>query len=216
MSEATSRQPAAARRARPAPPPDTSAGDSSGPGDSCPAEDDAAAALEAYVAAMVAAAPPLTSEQRDRLAVLFHTRPRRLRAKAPTRRARACPARTGRGRATASAPAAGEGAGALTRSPLPVVPAGHQARGDQRGGPSDRHHVQDDHHRDAFGPAQEGDDRRQGVHHREGADQPDPEQPRPGPGGCPAHSPSPPRAPCQFTPPPSRPGHARWPARWRR
>jgi hypothetical protein len=74
MSEATSRQPSAARRARPASPPGTSAEDPPGSGDSCPAEDDAAAALEAYVAAMVAAAPPLTSEQRDRLALLFHTR----------------------------------------------------------------------------------------------------------------------------------------------
>jgi hypothetical protein len=89
MSEATSRQPSAARRARPASPPGTSAEDPPGSGDSCPAEDDAAAALEAYVAAMVAAAPPLTSEQRDRLALLFHTRRHRLRPKAPARRTRA-------------------------------------------------------------------------------------------------------------------------------
>jgi hypothetical protein len=89
MSEATSRQPPAARRARPAPPSDTSVEDSPGSGDSGPAEDDAATALEAYVAAMVAAAPPLTSEQRDRLALLFHTRRHRLGPKAPARRGRA-------------------------------------------------------------------------------------------------------------------------------
>jgi hypothetical protein len=33
--------------------------------------------LEAYVARMVAAAPPLTPEQRDRLALLFHVRIKR-------------------------------------------------------------------------------------------------------------------------------------------
>jgi hypothetical protein len=105
MSEATARQPPEARRARPAPPPDTPAGDSPGTGDPCPAEDDAAAALEAYVAAMVAAAPPLTSAQRDRLALLFHARRHRLGP--GLLHEGSCPACVNRrGRATPSAPAA--------------------------------------------------------------------------------------------------------------
>ena len=83
MSEATARQPPAARRARPAPPPGTPAEDSPGTSEPCPAKDGAAAALEAYVAAMVAAAPPLTGEQRDRLALLLRARQHRLRLTEP-------------------------------------------------------------------------------------------------------------------------------------
>lgn len=79
MSEATARQPPEARRTRPAPPTGTPAGDSLAPRDSCLVEDGAAPTLEEYVAAMVAAAPPLSSGQRDRLALLLHARRYRLR-----------------------------------------------------------------------------------------------------------------------------------------
>jgi hypothetical protein len=74
MSEATARQPPEALRARSAPPPGTPAEDSPGSGDPCPADDDAAVTVEAYVAALVGAAPPLTGEQRDRLALLLRSR----------------------------------------------------------------------------------------------------------------------------------------------
>jgi hypothetical protein len=64
MTRRAARQPPPARQALPVPgqaPP----GEEAGPGG------DAAADLDAYVAELVAAAPPLASEQRDRLALIL-------------------------------------------------------------------------------------------------------------------------------------------------
>ena len=46
------------------------------PGHDVPPDDDGEAGLDAYIARMVAAAPPLSSQQRDTLALLLR-RPRR-------------------------------------------------------------------------------------------------------------------------------------------
>ncbi len=162
MSKASERQPPVARCAQPAPPSGTPAEDSSGSGDPRPADDENSAALDAYIAAMVAAAPPLTSEQRDRLALLLNVRRRRLRLTRGSRaRREPAPRKQALQRQAPRRP--DEAAGALSRSSLPVVPARHQARGGQRRGLGDRDHVQDHHHRDALGPAQDSDERRQGV-----------------------------------------------------